>query len=113
MQERNSQEHGHTGDEKEVQIIMDMTSKRWSLKKKKTAGAWSYAILEAHGLLSWWCRHPMKTPHHLVATFPSVGHVEAAFLQLPVLLAECTRATPEVDAAVQARGFLQVVLCAH
>lgn len=35
MQERNSQEHGHTGDEKEVQIIMDMTSKRWSLKKKK------------------------------------------------------------------------------
>jgi hypothetical protein len=22
-------------------------------------------------LLSWWCRHPLKTPHHLVATFPS------------------------------------------
>lgn len=41
------------------------------------------------------------------------GHVEAAFLQLLILLAERARAAPEVDAAVQARWFLQVVLHAH
>lgn len=41
------------------------------------------------------------------------GHVEAAFLQLRVLLAERAGAAPEVDAAVHAGGLSQAVLRPH
>jgi hypothetical protein len=40
MQERNSQEHSHTGDEKEVPIIMGMASKRWSLELCYPRSTW-------------------------------------------------------------------------
>jgi hypothetical protein len=41
------------------------------------------------------------------------GHVEAAFLELRVLLAERAGAAPEVDAAVHAGGLSQAVLRPH
>lgn len=41
------------------------------------------------------------------------GHIETAFLQLSVLLAQRTSFAAEMDAAVPAGRFLQVVLRSH